>query len=170
SQKGALAVSPDQKMLFNEAEVLAAIEAADAAHAARTTKIQEHERAHTGGRKAIPKHFPRILIPHDLPEQEKYCSHCAGHPALDYLGMEISECYRYDPPKIQVEQHQCLKYACGRCHQGVKVGSKPLQLLPKTMASPSLLAHLITSKFVDGLPLYRISQQLERSGMELNAG
>jgi transposase len=170
SQKGALAVSPDQKMLFNEAEVLAAIEAADAAQAARKTQIQAHERAHTGGRKAIPKNFPRIIIPHDLPQQEKYCSQCAGYPALDYLGMEISECYRYEPPKIQVEQHQCLKYACGKCHQGVKVGSKPPQLLPKTMASPSLLAHLITSKFVDGLPLYRISQQLERSGMELNAG
>jgi transposase len=38
------------------------------------------------------------------------------------------------------------------------------------MASPSLLAHLITSKFDDGIPLYRVSRQLERSGMDLSPG
>ena len=37
-------VSPDQKMLFNEAEVLAAIEAAEAAESQRTTTVAEHER------------------------------------------------------------------------------------------------------------------------------
>ena len=163
-------ISVDQQMLFNEAEVLAAIEAADAAHAARKTKIAAHEREHTGGRKAIPKNFPRIVIPHDVPESEKYCTQCPDRPALKYIGMEISEWYRYEQPKIQVEQHQRLKMACECCHNGVKIGPKPLQLLPKTMASPSLLAHLITSKFVDGLPLYRVSRQLERSGMDLSPG
>jgi hypothetical protein len=34
-------------------------------------------------------------------------------------------------------------------------------MLPKSMASPSLLSYLITSKFVDGLPLYWVSRQLE---------
>jgi transposase len=38
------------------------------------------------------------------------------------------------------------------------------------MASPSLLAHLVTAKFDDGIPLYRVSRQLERSGMDLNPG
>ena len=36
--------NPGQQMLFNEAEVLAAIEAADEAHRERTTKIDAHER------------------------------------------------------------------------------------------------------------------------------
>jgi transposase len=163
-------ICPDQQMLFNEAEVLAAIEAADAAHAQRTTKIAAHEREHTGGRKAIPKNFPRVIIPHDLPESEKYCDCCADRPALKYIGMEISERYRYAQPKIEVEQHQRLKFACECCHEGVKIAPKPPQLLPKTMASASLLAHLITAKFVDGLPLYRVSRQLERSGMDLPPG
>jgi transposase len=38
------------------------------------------------------------------------------------------------------------------------------------MASPSLLAHLVTAKFDDGIPLYRVSRQLERSGMDLSPG
>jgi Transposase C of IS166 homeodomain len=44
SQKSSSDISADQKMLFNEAEVLAAIEAAEAAQAARSTTIQAHER------------------------------------------------------------------------------------------------------------------------------
>jgi transposase len=52
----------------------------------------------------------------------------------------------------------------------VKIAPNPPQLLPKTMASGSLLAYLITAKFVDGLPLYRISRQLQRSGMDLSPG
>jgi hypothetical protein len=66
SEKSSSEVSPDQRMLFNEAEVLAAIEAADTADANRTTSIKTHERRHTGGRKALPKNFPRKRIPHDI--------------------------------------------------------------------------------------------------------
>jgi hypothetical protein len=70
SQKtDAAAVNPDQAMLFNEAEVLGAIEAAEQAQRQRTTKVDAHEHQHTGGRKTIPKHFPRTEIEHDLPER-----------------------------------------------------------------------------------------------------
>jgi len=37
------------------------------------------------------------------------------------------------------------------------------------MASPSLLAHITTAKFVDGIPLTRQSKQFERLGLSLNA-
>jgi hypothetical protein len=57
---GASEVSPEQRMLFNEAEVLAAIEAA---HANRTTSIKSHDRQHPGGRKALPKNSARKQIP-----------------------------------------------------------------------------------------------------------
>jgi transposase len=53
----------------------------------------------------------------------------------------------------------------------VKIAAPPPSILPKTMASPSLLAYLMASKFVDGLPLYRITRQLERlGGVETEAG
>ena len=65
-------------MLFNEAEVLAAIEAADQAHAARTSQVEAHvrKRAPDSGRKAIPEHFPRIVIENDLPAEAKLCTKC----------------------------------------------------------------------------------------------
>lgn len=171
SQKqDAATVNPDQPMLFNEAEVLRAIAAAEEAHQQRATKIEAHERKHTGGRKAIPKHFPRIPIEHDLPEAQKMCTKCPTPHPLERIGHEVRECYRFDPPKISVEEHIRFTYACTRTHEHVITAPNPPTLLPKTMASPSLLAHLVTAKFDDNIPLYRVSRQLERSGMDLSPG
>ena len=148
----------DQQMLFNEAEVLAASEAADAAH----------ERVHTGGRKAIPKEFPRKDIPHDIKEHEKRCPHDGS--ALERFDEEVSERYGYRRPKIWVERHIRHRYGCPTCRRGeaIKIAPVPAQLLPKTNAGASLLAHLVANKFVDGIPVYRTCGQLERLGLDLS--
>ena len=62
------------------------------------------------------------------------------------------------------------KYASGCDHAGIKIAPVAPQLLPKSMASPSLLAHITTAKFVDGLPLTRQSKQFERLGLDIGAG
>ena len=43
----------------------------------------------------------------------------------------------------------------------------PAQPIPKSIASPGLLAHVAVSKYADGLPLYRQSKQFERLGVDL---
>ncbi|TLY93485.1 MAG: IS66 family transposase, partial [Gammaproteobacteria bacterium] len=43
----------------------------------------------------------------------------------------------------------------------------PLTLFPKSLATPALLAHIVTAKFVDGLPLYRQETQFARLGVTL---
>lgn len=171
SQKqDAASVNPDQPMLFNEAEVLTAIEEAEEAQRQRTTKVEAHERKHTGGRKAIPKHFPRIPILHDLSEAQKMCTKCPVPHPLTRIGEETRECYRFEPPKISVEEHIRPTYACTETNELVITAPNPPQLLPKSMASPSLLAHIVTTKFDDHVPLYRVSRQLERYGMDLTPG
>jgi transposase len=171
SQKSSSDISTDQKMLFNEAEVLAAIEAAEAAQAARSTTIQAHERKrHTGGREELPAHLPRKDIPHDLPNAHKYCEHEGVCWAMDCIGEEVSERYHYEAPKVWVERHVRPKWSCPRCHGGVHIAPCPAHILPKTNASASLLAYLIASKFADGLPIYRVCQQLERQDVPLSPG
>ncbi|HEY0796389.1 MAG TPA: IS66 family transposase [Acidisarcina sp.] len=162
----------DQQMLFNEAEVLAAIEAADEAHRERTTKIEAHERKRSAdaGRKAIPDHFPRIEIEHDLEPEQKLCTKCAVAHPLTRIGQEIRECYRFEPPKISVEQHIRPTYVCEERHEAPITAPAPPVILPKSMASPSLLAHVTNSKFNLGLPLYRVSQDLKRYRMDLGPG
>ena len=166
SEKSGAEVSPDQRMLFNEAEVLAAIAAADAEGS--TQSVAAHERHTKPGRKAIPEKFPRRQVIHDIPENEKVCP-IDGTPRVR-IGEEISEQYEYTPPKLTVIQHVRPKYASACDHEGVKIAPVPPQLLPKSMASPSLLAHITTAKFVDGLPLTRQSKQFERLGLDIGAG
>jgi transposase len=164
--------NPDQRLLFNEAEVLAAIEAADEAHRHRTTKIDAHERKRSAdaGRKAIPEHFPRIEIEHDLAPEQKMCTKCAVPHPLTRIGQEIRECYRFEPPKISVEQHIRPTYVCEELHEAPITAPAPPVILPKSMASPSLLAHVIKSKFDLGLPIYRVSQDLSRYRLNLGPG
>jgi transposase len=50
----------------------------------------------------------------------------------------------------------------------VKIAAPPAQLLPKTMASATLLACLLTAKYVDGLPFYRQEKQFTRIGVDLS--
>jgi transposase len=168
SEKSSADVSPDQSMLFNEAEVLAAIGQAIGTDADAVITIEEHERRKKPGKKAIPAEFPRIPVVHDIAEADKICPH--DGTVLKVIGHESAERYDYVPPQLRVLVDQRLKYACPCCHQGVKIAPLPPRLLPKSMASPSLLAHITTAKFVDGLPLTRQSKQFERMGVNLGPG
>lgn len=164
--------NPDQQMVFNEAEVLAAIEAADQAHAARTSPVEAHQRkrAPDSGRKAIPEHFPRIVIEHDLPAEQKMCTACPMPHPLTRMGQETRECYRFTPPKISVEHHVRPTYVCETRREAPITAPAPPVILPKSLASSSLLAHVIKSKFDLGLPIYRVSHDLTRYGVKLGAG
>ena len=153
-------VSPDQGMLFNEAEVLTAIAAAIEAEESTPVLIEAHERHRKPGRKAIPAEFPRVFLePLDIVEADRLCPH-DGTP-LEVIGSETSQRYHFVPPRLEELVQERLKRACPHCHQGVKIAALPLHLLPKSMASASLLAHITTAKFVDGVPLTRQSKQFD---------
>lgn len=59
------------------------------------------------------------------------------------------------------------KYAC-QCGQCIKTAALPAQAIPKSPASPCLLAHVAVSKYQDALPLYRQETILRRIGVELS--
>ncbi|NJO12277.1 MAG: IS66 family transposase [Gammaproteobacteria bacterium] len=158
----------EQRMLFNEAEVLAAIAAADAAEAAAAVVVPAHERKKKSGSKVIPAEFPREIVPHDLPESEKVCPH-DGTP-LQRMGAERAERYHYEAPKLIVRVHERYKYSCPCCREGVRTAALPAHILPKSMAEPSLLAQITTDKYDHGTPLTRQSRKFAHLGLELGSG
>ena len=152
---------------------------ADISHPARkedppvqieTITVPEHKRKKRG-RKPIPADIPRKEIIHDLPEDEKVC---ACGTTLSPIGKVVSEKLDYIPPKLLAEQHIRIKYACKGCEgvdsdQGaVKVAPMPAQFIPQGIVTPGLVAHILTAKFVDGLPFYRQEKQFKRLGIELS--
>jgi transposase len=149
----------NQGWLFNEAE---AVSQADEPVA--TITIPAHSRK-APGRKAIADHLPRVDVIHDLAAAEKICPQ--DGTALECIGEERSEQIEFIPAKVQVLRHIRLKYACPCCKGHIALAGKPAQLLPKSNAAPSLLAHIACAKYVDGLPLNRQEKQFHRLGLDL---
>ncbi len=148
--------------LFNEAEALCdAAEKEDAGE----TLVPAHTRRARGGRRPLPAWIPRVEIVHDLPDAEKVCPH--DGTALERMGEESAEQLEFIPAQLRVLRHVRPQYACPTCRTGVHGAPMPPQPIPKSLASPALLAHVVVSKYVDGLPLYRQETMLERIGIDL---
>jgi transposase len=122
------------------------------------------------GRQPLPESLPRIEKVHDLKEEEKVC-HCGAQ--LSRIGEEVSEKLDIIPAVIQVIRHVRPKYSCKQCENvdekgtSVKIAPVPKQLLPKSIASGGLAAHILTGKFVDALPFYRQEKQFTRLGADI---
>lgn len=156
-----------QLQLFNEAEQSVGDTEAEDADAEIDESPETETLTYTRkkpGRPAIPDNLPRIRIEHELAEAERFCAcGCERH----VMGEEISEQLDIIPAQVQVLQHVRKKYACRQCEGSIKTAPLPPQPLPKTKASPGLLAFIIAAKFVDALPLYRQSTILQRHGIQL---
>lgn len=153
---------PRQLLLFGQRLDQLALDEQSAAEEAGeplTTRRVKHRH----GRQQLPDHLERIEIEHDL--DDKACPAC-GHQRCR-IGQEVSEQLEYFPASFKVLKHVRHKYACAKCdHDGydpnIDIASKPAQPIEKGLPGPSLLAHVITSKLGDHLPLYRLERIFER--------
>jgi transposase len=161
-----LSVAAGQVELFNEIEATLDItEAVGMEPELKATPLREDKSAGgKPGRTKLASHLPRIEVRHELTVAERQCG-CGG--VLAEIGADVSEQIDYVPAKVQVLRHVRIKYACPGCEQCVKSAALPEHILPKTNASPGLLAQLVTSKYVDSLPLYRQEAMFERYGVGL---
>lgn len=151
-----------QLTLFNEAEAEAAPDTEEDAPTDTVTVAGHTRRAH---RRPLPALLERVDIVHDLPEHQKVCPH--DGTALAPIGADESEQLDIVPASIRVLRHRRLKYACPCCRAHVASAPMPAQPIPRSQASPGLLATVATAKYVDALPLYRQSAQFQRIGVDL---
>jgi len=157
-----------QGRLFNEAEAGAAELLAK--EQPPSISVAAHTRR-PRGRRPLPENLPREEVVHDIPEEQKVCG-CCGKP-LTRIGEETNEKLKLIPQRLIAVRHIRPKYACREC-QGVvenvtiKIAEPPEELIPKSMATAELLAYLLASKYVDGLPFYRQEKILARVGVDLS--
>ena len=158
-------ISPDQVRLFDETEssLLIDDESIDDSSSEESITVPAHIRKKSG-RKPLPDALSRIEVVHELPEEERVCPH-DGNP-LKEMSEVISEQLDIIPATIQVIRHIRKQYSC-RCGKCVKLAPLPAQPVPKSMASPGLLAHVTVSKYQDALPLYRQEKILQRIGVDI---
>jgi len=159
--------SVDQREMFNEAELSVVAEAAlteQESEREAQSNIRSDKPKKKAGRKPLPATLPRVRIEHAVSEKEQICD--CGCQRIE-IGEETSEQLDIIPAKIQVIVNVRKKYACQQCETGVITAPLPPQPIPKSNASPGLLAHVATAKYQDGLPLHRQVAVLNRSGVEI---
>jgi len=84
------------------------------------------------------------------------------------IGEQTSEQLEFKPAELYVLHHIQKKYTCPCCEGHVLTAPKPPQPIPKSVATPSLLAWVAVSKYQDALPLYRQRAIFQRLGVHLD--
>lgn len=159
----------EQISLFNEAEAASCEQTSEP----ELEQVTYQRRKQKGKRELDFSGLPVEQIVHELPGTEQVCPECGG--ALHACGHDVLRReLAYIPAQYKVVEHIQTVYACRRCEQNsdhvpMKKSEVPAPLIPGSgVASPSLLAHIMNSKYALALPLYRQEQELRRMGLPLS--
>ena len=163
SEKLDLAIEQMELLLGELEESHAASAASTAASVAPSSITSPSQREKTQPvRRALPEHLPRERVEH---EAACACPAC-GSTRLTRIGTDEREVLEYVPSHFKVLVHARPKMSCRDCET---ITQAPLPWLPieRGLPGPSLLAHVLTAKYCDHLPLHRQSVIYAREGVEL---
>ena len=116
-------------------------------------------------------HFENLPVTthvYELSVEERACP-CCGSQRRE-MGADESWQIEYYPGRFERIHHVRRKYACPACERNgsgarIEAAAKPEAPVDKGLAGPGLLAYIVTSKFCDYLPLYRLGDTFERQGV-----
>lgn len=157
---------PDQLSIFNEAEV-----EATSAPEPTIEQITYRRRKREGQREEKLENLPVEVIEYFLPAEEQVCSCCGGD--MHEMSTEVRQEIKIVPAVHKVVKHVRHIYSCRKCEREnmstpIMTAPMPAPVLPGSLASPSAIAHIMSQKYVEGMPLYRQEQQFSREGLELS--
>ena len=156
---------PRQQKLFGLSEGAPSDSADNDDDAEDEAGIEDEPRRkrHGHGRKPLPQFLPRKTIEHTLPETELGCPGCGQ--GREKISRVVSEQLEHTPASLFILEHVQMTYACKKCQEQVVTAPKPPQPIEKGVAGPGLLAHVITAKYVQHLPLYRQEEIFARQNV-----
>jgi transposase len=117
-------------------------------------------------KKADRKTLPTVEDSIPVPDEQKSCDACGG----DFRALgegQISEQYEYVPAKL-IRRRIVREKAVCRCGETIVTAPPPPQVVEGAEYGPGLHAHVVVSKCVDSLPLYRQAKQLTRAGAQVS--
>ena len=98
----------------------------------------------------------------EVPQAERTCTECGREKKL--IGEDVTRRLELVPAYFVEHEYHREKYACGYCKEGVATAPAPEQVLERSAATASLLAHVVVSKYVDHTPLHRLHRIYDRYG------
>lgn len=122
-----------------------------------------------GQREEVLKNLPVETIEYTL--EDTTCSKC-GEP-MHAMSKEIRKELKIIPAQVKVVEHISYVYSCRNCEKNdteatIVTAPSPKGLIPKSLASSSVMAYIMNQKFVNAMPLYRQEQELKRMDVLLS--
>ena len=153
-----------QTSLFGEEEAASPPES-------ETEEITYRRKKQKGKREADLSGLPTERIEYELAESERVCPEC-GETMRD-VGVDVRRELKLIPAKIVVTEHAVHAYACRNCEKtgtstSFAKAESPAALIPGSLASASLVAHIAVQKYSNGMPLYRIEKGFSYDGVDIS--
>jgi transposase len=153
-----------EQLVFDEAEALASQAKAEESESALEGEVEvpAHKRKR-GHRKPLPLDLPREIVVIELSEDQRVGE---NGEVLKPIGKEVSEKLHFEPAIMKVIETHRIRYGADSGDTGI-IAPVPLSILPKSMATPGLLANIVLQKYGYGVPLYRQEEMYLRMGCEI---
>jgi transposase len=157
----------DQLSLFNDAEN----EADDSIKEPTMEEIMYKRKKQVGKKKDMLKDLPTETVEYFLPEEEIQCEICGSDRHI--MGKNIRLELKIIPPEVKVVEHVTFVYSCRDCENkgdsvSIVKSTAPEPVIKGSIASPSLVAYIMTQKYVNAMPLYRQEQDFKRLGIDVS--
>jgi transposase len=153
----------EQFSLFNEAELLEDSDLSEPEY--EEVHPSAYKRKKTKGKKENDlSKFPVRRIEHKLSREEQICKECGA--GLKVVSTEVHRYLNFVPAHFETVEEVVYVYSCSKCDTMVRAPKDP-SLLKGSIATPSLVAAVMNAKYVNGVPLYRQSQEFRRYDLNL---
>lgn len=157
----------DQQDLFNEAEK----EADDHLEEPILEEIKYTRNKSVGKKSKMLDSLPTERIDYFLPIENQKCPECGEH--MHIMGEEIRQELVIVPAQAKVIEHVKHSYSCRKCEKSNVVTPIIKSVIPEpvikgSMASPSIVAYVMSQKYVNAMPLYRQEKEFERLGIDVS--
>ena len=154
----------DRQLAFEDLEVaLAEVEEKKSEQVPGDDKLRRKKIAKRN-RGNLPEGLPRI---EQVIEPDSLDCPC-GCGAMHRIGEDRNERLDIIPAQCRVIVTVRPKYACRVCTDGVTQAPTPPWLIEGGLPTEGAIAHVLVSKYADHCPLYRQSQILARSGVDIH--
>jgi transposase/uncharacterized coiled-coil protein SlyX len=156
------APSPDQKLLFVP-EVVEGLDAKQEATQPGNNADSPPLRARRKPRRPrieFPQFWEHRRIEYPLPDSELPCGCCGAQRII--IRTHVTKRAEMEEAKLYVVEEVRFTYGCSHCHDGsqMQTTERPPQAVEKSPFGPSILAWLVTWKFLHHLPVYRQQELL----------
>ena len=117
-------------------------------------------------RAAQKQKLKQTTVVHRISDEQRRCPKCGGDADVALGVGKRTTLFEHVAAYFAREEHIQEKRAC-RCGQYIATAAPPARALDKCQYGPGFIAHAITMKCADSIPLHRLAKQYQRLGIPM---